>query len=80
MTKKKVKKTVKKKVADMCATEIMGECKLVAPNVVEDIPLLREIGKVGQNVWENTQKICVINERIDRLVDAISKSKSVKGI
>lgn len=40
----------------------------------------RNVGLLGSRVWELEQLILSQGKRIDRLVDALSKSRTVKGI
>ncbi|KKN47296.1 hypothetical protein LCGC14_0664010 [marine sediment metagenome] len=52
-------------------------------NKSEDAELLeinRTAGALGSRVWELEQRIISQGERIDRLVDAISRARKVKGI
>jgi hypothetical protein len=80
MAKKKVKKKNK------LPTEVIDTLKELTDeekqkDKEDDIRFaLRTIGKNGSEIWENTQRIIKLNQRIDRLVDAIDGSKRVKGI
>ena len=68
------KKTIKKKIAEEAKTALKKKQK---ENPEE---LLREIGKAATLAWENTQEICKLNKRLDSIVEAIGKCKSIKGL
>ena len=49
-------------------------------NIPEILEINRTVGSLGSRVWELEQLVISQSQRIDRLVDAISKAKKVKGI
>ncbi len=67
MAKKKVKKVAKK------------ETK-IPDGITELVELNRNVGSLDSRVWELEQLVLSQGKRIDRLVDAHCKSKTLKGI
>ena len=67
------KKTVKKKKENNLKTEVVKD--LMANPKKE-----QELRRILQDAAEQNGRISLLEQRIDRIVDAVSKSKSVKGL
>jgi hypothetical protein len=68
------KKTEKKEVAEV----------LKGPDKKDDheelLFLLKEVGRIGEMAWNSVQKIELLNQRIDKIIDAHEACRKLKGL
>ena len=91
MAKKKIKKVKKTEYPKSVTKEAVKEAVKDGDLVKREVPhksnqfdallnLEQRIDKLQSLVTELNNQLCIIGDRIDRLVTAISKAKSVKGL